>query len=94
MLILALDYLKPTEEADRVMAAHLDWVRQGYDRGLFLASGRKVPRTGGVILACGERTAIEAFAATDPFIAEGIAAYQITEVALTRTIPGLEALQS
>lgn len=92
MLILALDYLKSPEDADHVMEAHMDWVRDGYDRGWFLASGRKVPRTGGVILARGERAAIESYVATDPFVTEGIASYQITEVAVTRAIPGLEAL--
>ncbi len=55
MFILSLTYVKPTEEADRVMAPHMDWVNAGYDSGMFLASGRKNPRTGGVILAKGDR---------------------------------------
>lgn len=93
MFILSLTYVKPTEAADTVMAPHMDWVKQGYDSGLFLASGRKVPRTGGVILAKGERAEIEAFVAADPFTVHGIADYDISEVALTTVIEGLEKLK-
>jgi uncharacterized protein YciI len=93
MFILSLTYVKPTEEADRFMAPHMDWVNAGYDSGMFLASGRKNPRTGGVILARGDRAEIEAYAATDPFTVEGIALYEVTEVVVTRTATGLDGLK-
>lgn len=93
MFILSLTYVKPTEEADRLMQPHMDWVNAGYDSGMFLASGRKNPRTGGVILARGERAEIEAYAAADPFTVEGVALYEVTEVAVTRTAAGLDALK-
>lgn len=93
MFILSLTYKKSNEEADRYMEPHMAWVKEGYDSGMFLASGRKVPRTGGVILAVGERTAIEAFVAADPFTIEGVAAYEVIEVAVTRTSEGLEGLR-
>ncbi len=94
MFILSLTYKQDMSEADRHMQPHLDWVREGYEKGWFLASGRKVPRTGGVILARGDRSEIEAFVAADPFTVHGVADYEITEVALTTTSPGLEALKS
>lgn len=94
MLILSLTYVKPTEEADRLMQPHMDWLNEGYASGMFLGSGRKNPRTGGVILARGERAQVEAFVAKDPFAAEGVALYDITEVAITRTAEGLDALKS
>lgn len=93
MFILSLTYVKPQEEADRLMEPHMAWVQHGYDSGMFLASGRKVPRTGGVILASGARADIEAFVADDPFAVHGVADYDITEVALTRTAVGLEGLK-
>jgi len=37
MFILSLTYVKPQEEADRLMEPHLAWVKQGYDIGMFLA---------------------------------------------------------
>jgi len=93
MFILSLTYVKPNEEADRHMEPHMAWVKEGYARGWFLASGRKVPRTGGVILAVGDRTLIETYVAADPFIIHGVAEYDVTEVALTTVSEGLEALK-
>ena len=94
MFILSLTYIAPLEEADRHMEAHMAWVKAGYDQGHFLASGRKVPRTGGVILARGERTAIEALCAADPFVVHGIAVYDIIEAAFTTAAPGFENLKA
>ncbi len=66
MFIISLTYKKSTEEADKHMAAHMDWLKAAYAAGTFIASGRKVPRTGGVILARGARAEIEALCANDP----------------------------
>jgi uncharacterized protein YciI len=94
MLILSLTYIAPLDKADEQMAAHMAWIRQGYDDGTFVASGRKIPRTGGVILARGERSAIEAFCRTDPFVVHAIAEYEITEVDFTTVAPGAEFLKA
>ncbi|PKA41693.1 YciI family protein [Rhizobium sullae] len=94
MFILALTYVKPNEEADKLMEPHMAWVKEGYARGWFLASGRKVPRTGGVVLAIGNRAEIEAYVAADPFAVHGVAEYDITEVAVTTVAAGLELLKS
>jgi uncharacterized protein YciI len=94
MLILSLTYKVPLEKADQHMQAHMAWVKEGYDAGRFLASGRKVPRTGGVILARGERADMEHFCAADPFVVHGVADYEISEVAFTTTAPGAEILKS
>jgi uncharacterized protein YciI len=94
MFILSLTYIAPLEDADKHMEAHMAWVKAGYEKGLFLASGRKVPRTGGVILARGERAALEAMCAADPFTVHGIAGYEITETAFTTVAPGFENLKA
>ena len=93
MFILTLTYIAPLEEVDRHVPAHMDWIKAGYASGTFLASGRKVPRTGGFILAKGDRTDIEALVATDPFMVAGVTTYDITEVAVAFTAPGLEQLK-
>ncbi|WSH64336.1 YciI family protein [Rhizobium ruizarguesonis] len=92
MFILSLTYVKPNDEADRHMEPHMAWVKEGYAKGWFLAS-RKVPRTGGVILAIGERAAIEAYVAADPFTIHSVAEYEITELAVTTAVDGLEILK-
>lgn len=94
MLILSLAYVKPLEEVDRHIEPHMEWVRSGYDRGWFLASGRKEPRNGGVILAKGDRAEIEDYVAADPFVLAGVALYDIVEVHVTRTADGLEDLKN
>ncbi|MBP1859068.1 YciI family protein [Rhizobium herbae] len=92
MFILSLTYTAELSEVDRHIEPHMDWVKDGYDSGVFLASGRKIPRTGGIIFARGTRAEIDARVAADPFTIHGVADYDITEFAVTRTAPGLEAL--
>jgi uncharacterized protein YciI len=94
MLILSLTYIAPLDKADEQMDAHMAWLKKGYDDGAFIASGRKVPRTGGVILAKGQRAAMEALCASDPFVVHGIAIYDVTEVAFTTVVPGAEILKA
>lgn len=94
MLILSLTYLTDLDQADEHMEAHIAWVKEGYDEGWFIASGRKVPRTGGVILARGDRAEIEDFCDNDPFVVNGIASYEIIECAFTTTAEGFEGLKT
>ncbi|MBV8666882.1 MAG: GTP cyclohydrolase [Burkholderiaceae bacterium] len=80
MFIITLTYLKPAEEIDALLAAHRAYLHEQYENGMFLISGRMVPRTGGVILAVADsRADIEAVIELDPFKEAGAASYQITE---------------
>src|SRR4051812_10956549 len=73
IFVLLLTYVRPLEDVDALMSEHMAWVRQQYEAGHFLVSGPRVPRTGGVILARGDdREAIEALAASDPFVTGGV----------------------
>ncbi|MFC9732416.1 YciI family protein [Streptomyces roseolus] len=90
MFVLELTYTAPVERADALMDAHVAWLDEQYAAGVFLASGRKNPRDGGVILAAGvDRAAIERIAAADPFSSEGVCAYRITEFYASKTVEGL-----
>jgi uncharacterized protein YciI len=92
VFILELTYTAPLERVDALLPAHLSWLEQHYANGTFLASGRKVPRDGGVILAVApDRATVEALAATDPFVPAGVVAYRITEFVATTTAPALAA---
>lgn len=90
MFVLELTYTAPLEAVDDLLPAHVEWLDGHYATGTFIASGRKVPRDGGVILAVGERDEIEAIAATDPFVTGGVCAYRVTEFVATRTAAPLE----
>ncbi|MFJ1601623.1 YciI family protein [Streptomyces sp. NPDC088261] len=90
MFVLELTYTAPVERVDALLTAHVSWLDALYASGVFLASGRKNPRDGGVILAVGgDRAEIERLAATDPFVTGGVCAYRITEFAATKTAPAL-----
>lgn len=92
MFVLELVYTAPLARIDELIPEHVGWLDQHYAAGLFLASGRKEPRDGGVILAAGvDRARIEAVAATDPFVLAGACSYRITEFVATKTAPELEA---
>ncbi|MEW2165563.1 YciI family protein [Streptomyces sp. NPDC007084] len=91
MFVLELSYTAPLDAVDAVLEAHVAWLDEQYAAGHFLASGRKNPRDGGVILAVAEsRARIEEIAEGDPFVAAGVCAYRVTEFVATKTAPGLE----
>ncbi|MEU3573316.1 YciI family protein [Kitasatospora sp. NPDC036755] len=90
MFVLELTYTADLESIDAVLPRHVAWLREHYASGTFLASGRKVPRDGGVILAVGEdRAGVEALVATDPFVRAGLTEYRVTEFLATTTAPEL-----
>ena len=56
-------------------------------------SGRRIPRTGGVILARGDdREEIEALAAGDPFVSSGVATCEVIQFRASQTAAGLDSL--
>lgn len=93
MFIISLTYQKNLEEVDAHLNAHVEFLKTYYAKGIFLASGRKNPRTGGIILAVASNKAeIEAIIALDPFYIHGVAQYEITEFTASMTSPHVEFL--
>lgn len=93
MFIIDLTYIAPLEQIDARMKDHMVFINHCYREGLFLASGRKVPRTGGIILARGSsKEAFEALMNNDPFVAEGLATISITEFQTSQTHPDLKSI--
>jgi uncharacterized protein YciI len=92
MLVLLLTYTKPLDEVDALMREHVAWLRKHYAAGRFVVSGRRIPRTGGVILARGDdRDEIEEIAASDPFVTGGVATCEVIQFRASQTAPGFEA---
>ncbi|MCM2410409.1 MULTISPECIES: YciI family protein [unclassified Streptomyces] len=90
MFVLELSYTAPLDRVDALMKEHVSWLDAQYAAEVFIASGRKNPRDGGVVLAVGDdRAAIERLAATDPFVVNGVCAYRITEFIATKTSQAL-----
>lgn len=85
VFIVLLDYVRPLEEVDRLLDRHVAYLERNFAAGRFLASGRRVPRTGGVILARGaDIDEIEAIVATDPFLSAGVATHEVIEFEASR----------
>ena len=85
MFLLLSRYLKPTEEIDRVLPAHREFLDRYYRVGLFVVSGPLNPRTGGVIVTADcTRDEIDAALAEDPFVRERISEYEIIEFNATK----------
>jgi uncharacterized protein YciI len=80
MFVIELTYKADLSEIDAHMTAHVAFLKKYYDAGNFIASGRKIPRDGGIIIAVGEdKAAIERIIAEDPFHRHGLADFRIIE---------------
>lgn len=93
MFIVSLNYKVPLTEIDRLQAAHVEWLKACYAEGIFVASGPKKPRTGGIIIARGSRDMLDARLAADPFAKAGAADYDVTEFVARMTAAGLDTFR-
>lgn len=94
MFIVSLTYTCELDQIDAHLTAHIEYLKKQYALGHFIASGRKVPRTGGVILArFDSRNELEATLQQDPFYKENLASYDIQEFIPTMVGEGLEAMR-
>lgn len=94
MFAITLTYTAPLEEVDKHVPEHLEWIAAQNAAGVFLTSGRRIPRTGGVILAASSVGAekLAEILAQDPYNVNGVAKYDVVEFAPGTTAPGFENL--
>jgi uncharacterized protein YciI len=93
MFIVNLNYIAPLEQVDSHMKAHMIFLNKYYDKKVFIMSGRKVPRTGGIILALANSQAeIETIMHEDPFIANKVAEFSVIEFNTSQYQPELKKL--
>lgn len=72
------------------MGDHVAFLEECYRSGVFLASGRQVPRRGGVIVAVARRRSdLETVMGHDPFVREGVATFDIVEFRTSLHHPAL-----
>lgn len=73
------------------MAEHVKFLKKYYEKNVFVASGRKVPRTGGIILAVANSKAdLEEIVKEDPFYSLKLAEFKITEFLTSQTHPEMK----
>jgi uncharacterized protein YciI len=92
MFVVLLNYTKPLEDVDEHMGAHMAFVRKCYTAKVFIVSGRRVPRTGGVILArAPSKEDLVEIMDKDPFVKNGVATYEIIEFKTNQHDPEMKA---
>lgn len=80
LFVIDLEYTVPMDQIQPVLEPHMDFVRRAYDEGRFLASGPKVPRTGGVVLmVAASLQEAQDYLSEDPFVTANVASYSYTE---------------
>lgn len=93
MFIINLNYIVPLEKLDAYMGEHVKYLRQYYKLNKFIASGRKVPRTGGIILARADSLdEVHQIIKQDPFYTHKLAEFTVTEFLTSQVHPGLKKI--
>ncbi|WP_407484262.1 YciI family protein [Elizabethkingia meningoseptica] len=93
MFIIALNYIKTISEIEELINAHNDFLNKYYAENKFLMSGRKNPRTGGVIIVQNTtKEELDDIIKEDPFYKHQAAAYEITEFLPTKLHPDIETI--
>lgn len=94
MFVVSLTYTKDLSEVDKHIAPHIAYLEKYYELGKFIASGRKVPRTGGIILVNADnREELDRILAEDPFWVAGVADYEVIEFIPSMVGRGYENLK-
>ena len=93
MFIIDLHYIVPLEQLDKHMTEHVKYLQKYYKQNVFVASGRKVPRTGGIILALApSREVVDEIIKEDPFYMHKLAEFSVTEFLTSQSHPDLKKL--
>ncbi len=92
MYIVELSYIKPLDVIEVHLEAHRSFLDEQYASEVFLASGPKNPRDGGIILVSGRinRAELDVILLRDPFQQHGVAAYRVTEYSPVKSHPALK----
>jgi uncharacterized protein YciI len=86
MFIVLLKFSGNSGQAGRFMEGHKEWIKRGFDDGVFLLVGSLKPNSGGGILA--HKTSLsdlQSRVSADPFVAEDVVSAEILEITPSKT---------
>ncbi len=93
MYIINISYKSPLTVVDQYIDEHIQYLNKQYKLGNFIASGRKVPRTGGIILSkIDTKEKLQAIIEEDPFKINDVADYELIEFIPSKTSDELKFL--
>lgn len=94
MYIINITYKTDLKVVEMYLQEHIKYLKNEYSKGNFIASGRKNPRTGGIILSKVEnKIKLEEILAKDPFYVNNVADYEIIEFIPSMTSKEFECLK-
>jgi uncharacterized protein YciI len=78
MFIIEITYKASLQQVDEAMKDHMMYLQKYYNQELFLLSGRKDPRKGGIILVNGsDAKEVRKVAREDPFYKMGLSKFRL-----------------
>jgi uncharacterized protein YciI len=81
MFIVLLKFSANKARAGEFMQAHNEWIRRGFDNGVFLLTGSLASNLGGGIVAHNtSRAELEGRLKEDPFVAEDVVTTEVIEI--------------
>jgi uncharacterized protein YciI len=86
MFIVLLRFSENKGRAGQFMEGHKEWIKRGFDDGVFLLVGSLQPNSGGGIVA--HHTSLPELQSrvnSDPFVAENIVTAEILEITPSKT---------
>jgi uncharacterized protein YciI len=93
MFVVQLRFSANKAKAGQFMEGHKDWLKRGFDDGVFLLSGNLQPNLGGGIVAHNTTLPeLQSRVNADPFVAENIVSAEILEIAPSRADERLKFL--
>ena len=93
MFIVLLKFSENRDQVGQYMEGHMEWIKRGFDDGVFLLAGSLQPQLGGGILAHNTSMAdLQTRVHSDPFVAEDVVKAEILEITPSKTDERLQFL--
>ncbi len=93
MFVVLLKFSDNKGQASQFMEGHREWLKRGFDDGVFLLAGSLQPNLGGGIVAHDtSRPELQSRVDTDPFVAEKVVKAEILEITPSKADARLDFL--
>ncbi|MCF6442668.1 hypothetical protein L1077_24910 [Pseudoalteromonas luteoviolacea] len=81
MFVVLLKFSDNKSQASEYMGAHNQWIKQGFDDGIFILVGSLQPGLGGSVIAHNiSLEDLQTRVNADPFVAENVVSAEILEI--------------
>jgi uncharacterized protein YciI len=85
MFVVLLKFSVNRGRAGQLMEGHKEWIRRGFEDGVFVLAGSLQPHLGGALVAHNTSLSdLRRRVNDDPFVAENVVAAEILEIAPSR----------